>query len=28
LPNKGVLIVKPTKEMKQKVKEVLDEMWE
>jgi len=26
LPNKGVLVVKPTKEMKQKVKEVLDEM--
>ncbi len=26
LPNKGVLVIKPTKEMKQKVKEVLDEM--
>jgi len=26
LPNKGVLVVKPTKEMKQKVKDVLDEM--
>jgi uncharacterized protein (UPF0218 family) len=26
LPNKGVLVVKPTKEMKQKVREVLDEM--
>ena len=26
LPNKGVLVVKPTKEMKYKVKEVLDEM--
>ena len=26
LPNKGVLVVKPTKEMKDKVKEVLDEM--
>jgi len=26
LPNKGVLVVKPTREMKQKVEEVLDEM--
>jgi hypothetical protein len=26
LPNKGVLVVKPTKDMKEKVKEVLDEM--
>ena len=26
LPNKGVLVVKPTKQMKDKVKEVLDEM--
>ena len=26
LPNKGVLVIKPTKEMKQKVKDVLDEM--
>jgi len=26
LPNKGVLVVKPTNEMKHKVKEVLDEM--
>lgn len=26
LPNKGVLVVKPTKDMKKKVKEVLDEM--
>ena len=26
LPNKGVLVVKPTKEMKDKVREVLDEM--
>lgn len=26
LPNKGVLVVKPTNEMKQKVREVLDEM--
>ena len=26
LPNKGVLVVKPTKEMKHKVREVLDEM--
>jgi hypothetical protein len=26
LPNKGVLVVKPTKEMKEKVREVLDEM--
>jgi len=26
LPNKGVLVVKPTKDMKQKVREVLDEM--
>jgi uncharacterized protein (UPF0218 family) len=26
LPNKGVLVIKPTKDMKDKVKEVLDEM--
>ena len=26
LPNKGVLVVRPTKEMKQKVKDVLDKM--